>query len=159
LAADHIVAKAESLIGNSGYSLLNGNCEHFARLCASGRSESHQVDMGAATVSAFASMATKACWALGSKLGGRLAIRTVTRVHPAALIADGVEVLTLAISCRRGLTAVQSRKVARLSSSVAAVGIGAVVGGPAGAVVALATHSSSTAFADRLCEIVREKLS
>ena len=35
--------RAMSLIGNPGYNLLSNNCEHLARWCATGKSESKQV--------------------------------------------------------------------------------------------------------------------
>lgn len=156
--ADEVVAVAEAQIGRCGYSLLDGNCEHFARLCACGRSESLQIELGQATVSAVASMTTKAFWAVSARLSGKLAIRAVMKVHPASLLADGVELAALAIGCRRGLSPSRTRHFARLSGSVAAVGIGAVVGGPAGAALSLAAHSSSTAIADSVCETVRRRL-
>ena len=154
--ADEVVAAAEAQLGRCGYSLLDGNCEHFARLCACGRAESHQIEMGQATVSAVASMTTKAFWSVTGKLSSRFALRGVMKVHPASLLADGVEIATLAIGCRQGMSSERARCVARISGSVAAVGIGAVVGGPAGAALSLAAHSSSTAIADSLCQTLRQ---
>ncbi len=165
---EEIALAAESQLGQCGYSLLDGNCEHFARLCACGRSESHQIEMGQATVSALASMSTKAFWSLSSRVASsrvassqifsRIAFRGAAKVHPASLLADGIEIATLAISCQRGMDTEQAKRVSRLSGSVAAVGIGAVLGGPAGAVLSLAAHQSSTAIADRLCNVARRML-
>jgi len=159
LDAEEVARQAESYLGKTGYSLLDGNCEHFAALCASGASRSQQIEMAEATVSAMTSMATKAVWAVSSRIGASLLMRGVTKIHPAMLIADGVEVAALAIGCRRGLTADKSRQVARISGSLAAVGIGGVLGGPAGIAISLAAHSSSTALAERLCKSVRRVLS
>ncbi len=156
--ADEVVAVAEAHVGRCGYSLLDGNCEHFARLCACGRSESLQIELGQATVCAVASMTTKAFWAVSARLSSSLAMRGVMKVHPASLLADGVEIAALAIGCRQGLSAQRAQRVARLTGSVAAVGIGALVGGPAGAALSLAAHSSSTAIADSVCQAVRKKL-
>jgi hypothetical protein len=156
--ADEIAAAAEAEVGRCGYCLLDGNCEHFARMCACGKSESHQIELGQATVSAVASMTTKAFWAVGSKLSGHLAARGLMKVHPASILADGVELATLAIGCRRGLTSEQTRRLARLNGSIAALGIGAVLGGPAGAALSLAAHSSSTALGDSLCQTIRRTL-
>ena len=156
--ADSIVAAAEAMIGKNGYSLLEGNCEHFATLCATGAWSSHQIEMSHATLTSVASMATKATWVLTARLSVQAAVRTVAKIHPAALLADGVELLALSLSCRRGLSAEKAKQVARVSGNVAAVGIGVVVGGPAGAVVGLATHESSRAIADKLCIGIRKLL-
>lgn len=156
---DDVVAAAEASLGKAGYSLLDGNCEHFATLCATGRSESHQIEMGEATVSAMASMATKAFWSASGRLAGRIAVRGSMRVHPAALLADGVEIATLAVGCRSGLSAQRSRRLARASGSVAAAGIGGILGGPAGAALGLAAHHSSSAVAESICKSVRRILS
>ena len=43
LPAEQVRARAARCIGNTGYSLLWRNCEHFARWCAVGRFESPQV--------------------------------------------------------------------------------------------------------------------
>jgi len=42
-AADEIVTRAESRLGESRYALLTNNCEHFAAWCACGRRRSRQV--------------------------------------------------------------------------------------------------------------------
>jgi hypothetical protein len=158
LDAEQVAARAEELLGKPGYRLLDGNCEHFARYCATGQAVSHQIEMGQATLSAVASMSTKAFWSLSSKYGSRLAIKGATKVHPATLLADGVEIVALAIGCRSGLAADQAQRVARISGSLTALGVGVVVGGPAGAAACLATHSSSTAIANYFCKRVRNAL-
>lgn len=157
--ADAVVEAAQSLLGTRGYNLLEGNCEHFARLCACGRAESHQIELGQATLSALASMTTKAVWAVSSRVSAGWVVRGAMRVHPASMMADGVELAALAIGCRRGMNSDSARRVARLSGRVAAVGVGAALGGPAGAALSLAAHSSSTAIADSLCQFLRRSLS
>ena len=159
LPAEEVVGVAESMLGRTGYSLLDGNCEHFATLCATGVSKSQQIELGEATVSAFASMAAKAVGTVSSRVGGRLALKSATKVHPAALLADGVEVAALAISCHRGIDATKAKKIARVSGTVAAAGIGGIVGGPVGAATCLAIHSTSGAIAENLCKGVRKLLS
>lgn len=152
---NEVVAAAESMLGKTGYSLLDGNCEHFATLCATGRHESHQIEMSEATVAAVTSMATKAVWSLSSRVAGRFALRSAMRVHPAAMLADGVEVAALTIGCRTGMSAEKSRRLAKISGTVAAAGIGGVLGGPGGAAICVAAHSSSSAIGDRICKTVR----
>lgn len=152
-------AAAEAQLGRTGYSLLDDNCEHFARFCATGKSESHQIEMSAATVSTVASMATKAVWSISSKVGGKLALRSATKVHPAAMLADGVEMATLAIGCKQGLEAGKAKKVAKVTGTVAAAGIGGIIAGPAGAVACVAAHSASGVVADSICDGIRRVLS
>ncbi|MEZ6136423.1 MAG: lecithin retinol acyltransferase family protein [Pirellulaceae bacterium] len=158
-SADDTVAAAESHLGRTGYCLLDGNCEHFATLCATGSSRSHQVEMAEATLSAVASMATKSVWAVSSRVGSRALLKGAARVHPAMLLADGAEVAALAVGCRQGFDVERSRRIARISGNVVAFGVGGLVGGPAGAAFCLATHSSSTAIADQLCKSIRNLIS
>ena len=153
-----VAAAAESQVGRCGYCLLDGNCEHFARMCACGRAESHQIEMGQATISAVASMTAKAFWSATGRVTSGLAVRGAMKIHPSALLADGVEIAALAIGCRRGMSTEDARRVARVSGSVAAAGLGAVVGGPIGAAWSLAAHSSSTAIGERVTQVIRRAL-
>jgi len=157
-AVEAIVAKASSMLGQTGYSLLDGNCEHFATLCATGQAGSRQVEMGQATVAALASATTKAVWWTTGRMGARMAMKSVVKLHPAAMAADGIEILALAVGCRKGLSSHQAKQVARVSGNLTALGVGALVGGPIGAGVFLATHTSSTAIADNLCQVFRRIL-
>ncbi|MFN3189929.1 MAG: lecithin retinol acyltransferase family protein [Aureliella sp.] len=147
---------AESRLGESGYHLLENNCEHFATACATGRHESHQIEMGEATLSAIASMGTKAFWAVSSRYGGRLIAKGMTRVHPASLLADGVEIATLAATCRSGVDSQNSKRIAKLSGTATAAGIGTVLGGPGGAAACVALHVGSGAVAERVCTTIRK---
>lgn len=159
LHPDEITSRAVSMLGQTGYNLLNGNCEHFAMYCVTGNASSRQVEMGQAAVAAVASATAKAFWCTTGRLGTRLAVKGAVKLHPAALVADGVEVIALAVGCQRGLSVDRARKVARVSSNLTALGLGAIVGGPVGAGVFLATHASSTAIADKLCQTARHLLS
>lgn len=156
---EEVAQTAQSMLGRAGYSLLDGNCEHFATLCATGLKGSQQVDFGVATVTALTSMATKAAWSISSKAAARIALKGATKLHPAAMLADGVEVFALTVGHRQGLSVQRTQRIARLSGNVAAAGIGGLVGGPAGAAVCLAAHSSSNAIADSVCKTVRKWLS
>jgi Lecithin retinol acyltransferase len=153
-----IVKTAESMIGKAGYSLLEGNCEHFASLCVTGKSTSYQIDMAEATLASVASACSKAFWTASARLGTKLVVRGVSKIHPATLVADGVEIVALNISCRRGMSAEEAKRIARRSGNVAALGIGAILGGPVGAAVGLAAHTSSRNLADRICQRVRKLL-
>lgn len=146
-----IASNAEARIGQTGYSLLEGNCEHFATLCATGQALSDQVEMAAATVSSVASAATKAFWVSTARAGTQVALKGAVKLHPATMIADGIEIAALAIGCRKGLRAPEAKRVARLSGNLTALGVGFALAGPGGAMVSLAAHSSSTAVANRIC--------
>ena len=157
-SADEVVQAARSMIGKSGYSLLEGNCEHFAVYCATGQWVSQQIEMGQATVASLTSAATKVVWSLSARTVTQTVVRTATKVHPAAILADGVEVLALMVSSRRGMKFEQAQRVARISGRLAAAGVGVVVAGPVGCATALAVHEGSRAVADRLCRNVRQWL-
>ena len=157
-SSDQIAAHAESMLGRSGYSLLEGNCEHFATLCVTGKPSSHQIEMSHATVASLASAATKTFWAISSRLGAQTAVRSAAKIHPAAMLADGVEVLALTIGCRRGLEVDEAKRVAKISGNLAAASIGAVVGGPVGAAMGLAAHAGSRAVAEKVCLALRRTL-
>jgi hypothetical protein len=50
---DVVIARAESMLGKSGYDLLANNCEHFATWCMTGQRESAQVQAAASVASGF----------------------------------------------------------------------------------------------------------
>ncbi|MBX3423147.1 MAG: lecithin retinol acyltransferase family protein [Pirellulaceae bacterium] len=152
------VRTAESMLGCTGYSLLEGNCEHFATACATGQWVSRQVEVSASAVRCLGSAATKTLWATAVGVSARLGLRGAVKIHPAALLADGVEVVALAAGCRCGLSADHTQRLARTSGNIAAIGIGGLFGGPAGAAAGLALHAGSTVVAEGLCRRVRQWL-
>ncbi|MFO0940309.1 MAG: lecithin retinol acyltransferase family protein [Pirellulales bacterium] len=158
LSADEVVAAAEKRLGQCGYSLLEGNCEHFATACATGEWVSHQIEMSHGALSCVGSAATKAICSFGSKFGLSAVIRGATKTHPAILIADGVELVALTVGCKSGLPASSAKQVARVSGTLTAFGIGAIVAGPAGAVASMAAHEGSRKVADKLCQAARRIL-
>ncbi len=160
LQPDEIATRAESLIGKSGYGLLDNNCEHFATYCCTGVPSSRQVDMGCqASVSAF-SMATKVFWMAATRWQSRnmtaLPMRVAIKANPWMMLADGVELATLTYACSRGWQPEGCRRVANLSGSITAMSIGAVIAGPGGAVASLALHQASSTLAERACTQIRK---
>ena len=119
---------------------------------------SHQIEMSHGALACIGSAATKAVWSVGSKFGLSAVVRGATKTHPAILIADGVELVALTVGCKSGLQASSAKQVARVSGSLAAFGIGAIVAGPAGAVVSMAAHEGSRKVADKLCQAARRIL-
>lgn len=158
-----IAAFAEASLGKCGYHLLDNNCEHFANLCCTGQAVSRQVELSHQAVASGLSLATKLAWALAARLSAKSAIQTVTRAaiksNPLLLLADGAELVCLAVSCRAGLSAERSRDVARLSGSLVAAGVGGVVAGPGGALASLAVHHGSTRLAEEACGQLRKLIS
>jgi hypothetical protein len=159
LPADEITRTAEELLGTQGYSLLGGNCEHFAALCATGTAESSQIDAGEATIAAFLSGATKAAWSISARLGSKYAIKGATKLHPMTLLADGVEIAVLAVGCQKKLSPRRSKMLARIGGTLTAAGVGTLLGGPAGAAVCVASHAGSTALAETATRTIRKVIS
>ncbi len=157
---EQVAENAEKMLGKSGYHLLDGNCEHFAHHCCTGRRESRQVDMGQHVVISAASLVTKAFWSITNRLGAKtvtqVSVKTATKGNPLLLLADGVELVSLAVGCAGGLSVAKNRRVARMTGTLAAASIGALVGGPVGAVASVAVHNGSTAIAEQLCKRVRQ---
>ena len=114
--------------------------------------------MGQATLAAVASASTKAFWLATGRMGTRMAVRGAVKLHPATLVADVVEMVTLAVGCQQGLHPVSAKSLARPSGNIAAVGLGALIGGPVGAGVFLAHHATSTRLADTICQTARRIL-
>lgn len=158
MPADQIATTAEDAIGQAEYDLLDNNCEHFATYCATGKASSSQIELSQATVKAFVSVAAKTASVVSSRAAARFAMRSATKLHPAALLADGVEIAVLTGSCGARLSPERSQRLARVSGSVAAAGVGAVVGGPIGAAAFLAAHTTSTAIAQHTVDVARRLL-
>ncbi|HBE71168.1 MAG TPA: hypothetical protein DDW52_23730 [Planctomycetaceae bacterium] len=150
---DEIVQTAESMIGPARYNLIENNCEHFAVYCSTGRPSSEQIEMSEQVVSSALSMASKVAAAASSRIGAKWAFRSATKLHPAALLADGVEASALLVSCHLGASATSSRRLARTSGAVTAASVGAVLAGPAGAATLLAAHLSTTHAADAAAKL------
>ena len=160
VASDEVAENAEKMLGKTGYHLLDGNCEHFAHHCCTGRLESRQVDMGHNVVVSAASFATKAFWSITSRIASRGAsaatVKAATKGNPLLLLADGVELATLAVGCAGGMSASNNRRVARVTGTLTAASIGAIVGGPVGAIASVAVHNGSTAIAEQVCKQLRK---
>lgn len=157
LEPDQIVATAESFIGKPGYDLMSNNCEHFATRCVTGVARSAQIEIGVATFSSLGSAISKLGGAAGSSVGTKLLVRGTTKAHPAAVLADGVEMAILSVGCQRGLDTDRVKSYARMSGTIAAAGIGAFVGGPVGALLGASSHAASTATADRIGRVIQGK--
>ncbi len=160
VAADLVAENAEKMLGKTGYHLLDGNCEHFAHHCCTGRLESRQIDMGESVVVSAASLLTKAFWSVSARIGARAAstatVKVASKANPLLLLADGVELAALAAGCAGGLSSSSNRRVARVSGTLTAASIGAIMGGPVGTIASVAVHNGSTALAEQVCKRIRQ---
>lgn len=96
LSTDETRARAARCLGHTGYSVLWRNCEHFARWCAVGRHESHQVrDALAGTVAVGVAVAGALARRQGLVLLGR-ALPIVGPLSLGLVVANAVSTLLAA---------------------------------------------------------------
>lgn len=159
LADELVVERALTAVGQTGYHLVAGNCEHFAREIKSGRCESVQVDMYVSSVvrTAFSGIAMTASRHV---VAGSIAVLSKSKL----LVTVGSLVPTLLAETARCGSYMAARKLnmshenANVSSrsvghAASAIG-GFVVGGPAGSLGALAISVA----ADQITESIQRKL-
>lgn len=164
VSSELVAENAEKMLGKSGYHLLDGNCEHFAYYCCTGRLESRQVEMSQNVIVSATSLMTKAIWSISARIAPRaashcsakVAAKVAAKANPLLLIADGIELATLAVGCASGLSADKNRQAARVTGTLAAASIGAIAGGPVGAIASVALHNGSTALAEQVCKRIRK---
>lgn len=108
-----VVRRAHSRLGESGYNVAFKNCEHFARWCKTGESESLQVRRVAVTIGG----------ATGTTAAASIGLAAITGAGAAAGVAGGAQVMA-------GLASVGGSAVG---------GIGLVAAAPAAAAT-IATH-------------------
>ena len=158
LASNIVIERALAAVGRRGYHLVNGNCEHFARLIKTGKGNSVQVDMCVSSVvrtafSGFASTARRHVIACS--------LTAVTQSK--FLVAAGALLPTIVGETARQGAYSAARRLkmthdeAELSSrsvghAACAVG-GFVVGGPVGSAGALAISVA----ADRLTDAIQKR--
>ncbi len=160
LPPDEVIERALAAVGQRGYDLVIGNCEHFARQMKTGRGHSVQVDICVSSVvrtafSGFVSATRR------HVIAGSLSAVSQSRF----LVAAGSLVPTVVGETARQAVYLAARKwemthdeAERSSRSVghAACALGGfVVGGPAGSAGALAISVAS----DRLADAIRKRFS
>jgi len=100
LDPDKVLRRARSRIGNPGYGLFFNNCEHFARWCTTGRTESRQVDRVA-----WAGVALGITTRIGASILGRSAARSAA-LHGVRFLGP----VGTSIALAAGTVAIVSRK-------------------------------------------------
>jgi hypothetical protein len=128
--------RAESRLGESGYSLVFGNCEHFARWCVTGKSSSAQVSNAVAATGVvgggyMATVGTVSAVTAAGVVAGRSGPGVMSGLASAGrLIGGGVAATHVALRDDVAQPAVErtARAVGRSASAVGAVagGVGAV---------------------------------
>lgn len=158
LAPSIVIDRALAAVGRRGYHLVNGNCEHFARLIKTGKGNSVQVDMYVCSVirTAFSSFASTA---RRHVIACSLSAVTQSKF----LVAAGSLLPTVVGETARQGAYLAARKLKmthdeaeRSSRSVghAACAVGGfVVGGPIGSAGALAISVA----ADRLTDAIQKR--
>nr|VFJ77523.1 MAG: Lecithin retinol acyltransferase [Candidatus Kentron sp. FW] len=134
---DEIIARAYRRLGEQDYSLVWDNCEHFVNWCRTGESRSQQVDsISEWVVSSAAKLATS--YALGTILKSttKASAKTMTRgVTPWLLVADGAQLATEFVTAQMGAGEKDAETAGQVVGIGSSAAVGAMVGGPAGAVV------------------------
>lgn len=144
-AADEIADRAVAAVGREGYSPVVDNCEHFATWCATGTRASRQVDL---LMTRAAALVTRAATAVSARTAAGVAERVFVRTAlgmtvrigvrslvPAAIMAEATAVAAEWQAHQAGLSAEESRRRgewAGLATSVAALTLAGIPGGPAG---------------------------
>jgi hypothetical protein len=153
---DHVVVeRALGAVGQRGYDLVGGNCEHFARCIKTGSPHSHQVDV------VLKSVVRSAISGLGATIGSRLvassiALGSKTRmlltagaVVP-ALLAESTRFASYMAVRRCNVTHETAESTSRTLGYAAAAAGGFLVGGPAGSVSSLAISVAADRLTDQI---------
>ncbi len=159
LLPEIVVQNTLAAVGQKGYHLVIGNCEHFARLMKTGNGESHQVDVfvGSVVRTAFSCMASTAN---RNVIAFSLTALTQSRFM---LVAGSLVPTLVSETARHGayiaarklkMTHEQSERSSRTVGYAASAVSGFVVGGPVGSAGALAISVAS----DRVTDAIKKQI-
>lgn len=156
-----VAQRAELLVGSRGYCPIFANCEHFVSWCATGRTESRQIEILADRLRGFGTrVAAAASTHAATQAVGRLASRGLVRgslrlgmraVFPAAIVAEAAAAAAEWTAHQAGRSKRDSRRAAEsvgLASSAAVFAVSVAAAGPvamaAAAVAGAATWSGGS---------------
>lgn len=141
--AEVIAQRAERLVGTAGYCPVFANCEHFTNWCATGKTESRQVEILASRLGGLgtrvsAVVSTRAAVATVGRLAGRPLLRAAGRLgirgaFPAAVAAEVAAAVAEWTVHQAGRSKRDSRRAAEaagLATSAALFATAAVAAGP-----------------------------
>jgi hypothetical protein len=150
---DEVVRRAIAAVGEEGYHLALGNCEHFARACKSGEFVSHQSDRVLRGVIRTGLAGALAC-------SGRAATVAVVAGMPRAILSKATGVSSLvgelarhaayAASRRASIDHAIADRIGMTTGTLAAAITGTAVGGPAGGATSAALYLSLDSLTQRL---------
>lgn len=127
-----VVARALSRLGETGYHLVENNCEHFACWCKTGVHHSRQVWTAQRIVQRAASAASRVGVSRATRVGLR---RLTSGAAPWLIAAEGVQLAAeLAIAHWKPNRPDDAEKLGRRVGLVTALGVGALTGAVAGPV-------------------------
>lgn len=159
LPCEDVIERAMARVGEQGYHLLAGNCEHFARELKTGSRKSTQVDVAVRSIVRSAVSGTASTVAPGAIAGslraitGSRALLSVGALVPTAM-SETARCATYAVARRWNFThelaESSSRRVAYMASALG----GLVLGGPVGAASALAV----TVVSDYVTDAIQQSM-
>jgi hypothetical protein len=134
--ADEIVLRATSRISEKNYSLFSNNCEHFVNWCRTGQATSRQVDrtFQRAASCLFKLTAKGRVRTLLKSASSAASKRVAKSASPWMLLADATQLGVEVAASHHGADAKQAERIGQSAGLGTSVGIGAIAGGPAGAV-------------------------
>nr|VFK42440.1 MAG: Lecithin retinol acyltransferase [Candidatus Kentron sp. TC] len=148
---DEILARAEHRLGEQDYSLVWDNCEHFVNWCRTGEGKSRQVEsVGERLISSASKLMVNHLAETLVKSGAKATTKSMTRgVTPWLLVADGAQLVTEFATAQMGAREKDAEAAGRMVGAGASAGIGALFGGPAGALVAMGLWAAGEAVGKR----------
>jgi hypothetical protein len=136
---DTVVDRACAAVGQKGYHLALGNCEHFARFCKTGKGASYQVER-------VIRSALRASVGVAAGGGSRIALRRVAGVP--SIVGETARQTAYAVSRMCSMEHTQADRMGRSIGVLAAGVTGVIAGGPAGGMASAALYLSIDRVAD-----------
>ena len=130
-----IVNRARNRLGESGYDLIENNCEHFVNWCRSGEHESRQINLSETVARQSIAVAAKPLirkWAIKSA-SKRISVVAVGLARGPAIVAsvaDAVQATVEIVAARSGKTKNETRQMGQQVGLASSAALGWVVGGP-----------------------------
>lgn len=158
LSPDVVVERAIAAVGKRGYHLVNANCEHFARLIKTGKSNSVQVDMCVRSIvrtafSGFASTARRHVIACSLTAVTQSKFLVAAGSLLPTVVGETARQGAYIVARKLQMTHDEAEKSSRSVGHAACAVGGFVVGGPVGSAGALAISVA----ADRLTDSIQKR--
>ncbi len=162
-AAQEVVLRALSCVGERDYHILWNNCEHFVTWCRSGKRESQQADRFMQTAS---EVVTKVAASLVATGAARLALTASSRFStkaagrvattPWLMAADAAQLLAESTASALGRDKNEAKRAGQTVGAGTSAGIGALTAGPVGAALAVGLWAVGEAVGTALASRQRD---